>query len=191
MPSQRKPSKPPPPSNEPPLFSSKPPPLPSRRSLASPLSLQEYATRLLRLRRPQPWPPLLPPPQLPAVSTTGRSSDLDFIRRQQLKAIQVPILEGKLDLQLVAGFIRKVELMATNQGIAPHNATEYSDRTIQMAVGRFSAPVMTWFREVVLRDEHGETYEHCVKAGFPFSWTDLCRMLRNRYSPANTDEALW
>ena len=120
-----------------------------------------------------------------------RTPDLDYIRRQQLKAIQVPMLEGKLDLQLVAEFVRKVELMATNLGMAPHDTTDHSNQTIQMAVGWFSAPVMTWFREVVLRDDHEETYEHCIITGFPFSWADLCLLLRHRYSPANAEEALW
>ena len=57
------------------------------------------------------------------------------ICRQQLKAIQVPILDGKLDPQLVAEFIRKVELMATNLGMAPHDTTKHSNQTIQVAVG--------------------------------------------------------
>lgn len=69
------------------------------------------------------------------ISSTGKVSDLDYIRRQQLKAIQVPILVGKLDLQLVAEFIRKAELMATNLGMAPHDTTEHINQTIQMAVG--------------------------------------------------------
>ena len=69
------------------------------------------------------------------ISSTGKASDLDYICRQQLKAIQVPILDGKLDPQLVAEFIHKVELMATNLGMAPHDTTEHSNQTIQVAVG--------------------------------------------------------
>ena len=62
----------------------------------------------------------------PAPNTIStRASDLDYIRRQQLKTIQVPMLEGKLDLPLVAEFIRKVELMATNLGMAPHDTTDH------------------------------------------------------------------
>ena len=99
------------------------------------------------------------------------------------------MLGGKLDLPLVAEFIRKVELMATNLGMAPHDTTDHSNQTIQIAVGWFSAPVMTRFWEVVLPDDHEETYEYYIAAGFPFSWAD--HMLRNRYSPANAEEALW
>ena len=51
-------------------------------------------------------PPAPPPaPQLPTHTISTRASDLDHVRRQQLKAMQVPMLEGKLDLQLVAGFL--------------------------------------------------------------------------------------
>lgn len=129
----------------------------------------------------------------PAPSTTisTRTPDLDYVRRQQLRAVQVPMLEGKLDLQLVAQFIRIVELMATSPGTAPHDTTEHSNQTIQMPVSWFRASVMTSFREAVLRDEHEETYGHCITTGFPSPWGDPCCALRNRYSPVNASEALW
>lgn len=142
-PSRRRPRKQPPPSNKPPPPNRNLPQPPGRGSSASSPNLPRCVPRfrqppLLRAPRPNPPPLPVPPPQPPALRSAPVPPGLVYVRRQLLKAVQVPVLEGKLDLQLVAQFIRRVELMATSLGMAPHNTTKHSNRTIQMPVGCLS-----------------------------------------------------
>jgi hypothetical protein len=139
-----------------------------------------------RMQAEQPSAPVDHQP--PASRKTGH---LDYVKKQQLKAISISSFEGKLDLKLVTEFLEKVKLLGQAIDLRPTLSTDDSNSMIELAVGWFASEPMIWFKVVVLEADYSTSYEVARQDGYPFTFDRFCEIMIHRFSPTGALERLW
>jgi hypothetical protein len=151
---------------------------------------RQFQTELQQLKAQQTQPSGTPP--INSEPTQPRKADqLNYIKKQQLKAISITTFEGKLDLKLVTEFLEKVKLLGQAIDLRPTLSGDDSNSMIELAVGWFASEPMIWFKVVVLEADYSTSYEVARQDGYPFTFDRFCEIMIPRFSPTGALERLW